>query len=48
MKTIIPRFILSFLFASYLVISGTGCKHTAHGTGKDIENMGEKIQDKTK
>ena len=25
----------------------SGCKNTAHGAGKDIENMGEKIQDKT-
>jgi len=24
-----------------------GCKHTANGAGKDIEKMGEKIQEKT-
>lgn len=24
-----------------------GCKHTAHGMGRDIEKAGEKIQEKT-
>jgi predicted small secreted protein len=26
---------------------GFGCKNTAHGVGKDVENVGEKIQEKT-
>ena len=42
------RFILILLFAaSFLGLSVTGCKHTANGAGKDIEQMGEKIQEKT-
>lgn len=28
-------------------IASTGCKHTAHGAGEDIEHMGQKIQEKT-
>jgi predicted small secreted protein len=34
--------------ALVLLVAGTGCKNTAHGVGKDIENVGEKIQEKTK
>lgn len=30
-----------------IALLGTGCKNTAHGAGEDIENMGEKIQEKT-
>jgi predicted small secreted protein len=30
-----------------LTLVATGCKNTANGAGKDIENMGEKIQEKT-
>lgn len=29
------------------LIFATGCRNTAHGFGKDVENAGEKIQDKT-
>ena len=36
---ILSAFILSFITS--------GCKHTANGAGKDIEQMGEKIQEKT-
>jgi len=40
--------ILCILFCSLLFCLGTsGCKNTANGAGKDIENMGEKIQEKT-
>ena len=30
-----------------LLAAATGCKHTANGFGKDVEHVGEKIQDKT-
>jgi predicted small secreted protein len=29
-------------------IAATGCRNTAEGVGKDMENAGEKIQDKSK
>jgi predicted small secreted protein len=32
---------------AFLTLTGTGCKNTAHGAGKDIEDIGEKIQEKT-
>ena len=48
MKTNIKRCVLSLLFVAFLVSVATGCKNTAQGAGKDIENMGEKIQEKTK
>ncbi len=48
MKTIIQRLVLSLFAAALLVASTTGCKHTARGAGEDIENVGEKIQEKTK
>ncbi len=36
------------LLAGILAMSLTsGCKNTAHGAGRDIEKMGEKIQEKT-
>jgi predicted small secreted protein len=31
-----------------LLAATIGCKHTARGAGKDIEKMGEKIQEKTR
>jgi predicted small secreted protein len=43
----ITRFILILFAASMLGLAAAGCKHTANGAGKDIEQMGEKIQDKT-
>lgn len=42
------NWLLIALFASaLLVLSGAGCKNTAHGVGEDVENVGEKIQEKT-
>ena len=38
--------VLSLLVTLCLAIS-TGCKNTAKGFGKDVENTGEKIQEKT-
>ncbi len=46
MKTIIPRIVI-LLVATVMVALTTGCRSTAHGAGEDIENMGEKIQEKT-
>jgi predicted small secreted protein len=37
----------ALLVGLVLTITVSGCKGTAHGAGKDIENMGEKIQEKT-
>ena len=36
------------VFVAALFAIATGCKHTAHGAGEDIERMGEKIQEKTR
>jgi predicted small secreted protein len=43
----IHRGIGILLLGLILMISAGGCKGTAHGAGKDIEKMGEKIQEKT-
>lgn len=48
MRNIIQRLVLGLFVTWLLVATTTGCKHTAQGAGKDIENMGEKIQEKTK
>ena len=44
----IKRIVIALLAATVMIIAGTGCKHTAHGVGQDVEKMGEKIQEKTK
>jgi predicted small secreted protein len=46
MKINLKQLVLG-LFAGLLIVAATGCKHTAHGAGEDIEKMGEKIQEKT-
>ena len=46
MKANIYRLLLIGMVALFAALS-SGCKNTAHGAGKDIENMGEKIQEKT-
>jgi predicted small secreted protein len=48
MKTMInllPRAILAAGFLAWVTLL-LGC-HTAHGFGQDVENAGEKIQQKT-
>lgn len=35
--------LVGILFAGF----NSGCKNTANGAGRDIEKIGEKIQDKT-
>ena len=47
MKAIVKRLVTVLSAFAMLAITGTGCKHTAHGAGQDIENMGEKIKEKT-
>ena len=36
------------LFAVALLFTATSCKNTAQGVGQDVENAGEKIQEKTR
>ena len=47
MKTI-NRLILGIFAAAFLTVAVAGCKHTANGVGKDMEDASEKIQEKTK
>ena len=44
----ILRIAVVWMVGWVLLVGSSGCKNTAHGAGKDIENMGEKIQEKTK
>lgn len=46
-KTNIGRGIFLLYVLALLGFAGAGCKHTANGAGQDIQNMGEKIQEKT-
>ena len=47
MKTYDSKTILALLFvAALLAIASSAC-NTAHGFGKDMENAGDKIQEKT-
>lgn len=36
----------AFVVAIAMLFAATGCKNTAKGFGKDVENTGEKIQKK--
>jgi predicted small secreted protein len=47
MKLSLKRLALLLLTATLVVFAVTGCQ-TANGLGKDVEKLGEKIQDKTK
>ena len=40
--------VMSIMLAVYAIVFVTGCKHTAHGAGEDMEKAGEKIQEKSK
>jgi len=42
----VKKMLLLFFAAAALLTSVSGCR-TAHGAGEDIQNAGEKIQDKT-
>ena len=39
---------LAAILLAIIVVGAMGCKHTAHGIGEDMEEAGEKIQEKTK
>jgi len=39
--------IIGLLAIALLAAAGSGCKNTAHGIGKDVEKVGDKIQEKT-
>jgi len=41
------NWLLIALASAFLVLGGVGCKNTANGVGKDVEKVGEKIQEKT-
>ena len=45
MKSLIKPFWVLLIVSSVLVAAG--CRHTAHGFGRDVEKAGEKIQEKT-
>lgn len=42
------RLVLALFAVALLTLSVTGCRNTARGVGKDVENAGEKIQEKTR
>ena len=47
MKDLFFRIVALGIIGWALLLSTTGCRNTAHGAGKDIEKIGEKIQEKT-
>lgn len=47
MKSTPKQFALFLLTAAWLVLAATGCQ-TSKGFGKDVEKLGEKIQDKAR
>ena len=44
----IQRLLLALLAVAALALSVVGCQNTAHGVGKDVEKVGDKIQEKTR
>ncbi len=48
MITSLKRIVIFLGVITLLAIVCTGCRHTARGFGKDMENAGEKIQQKTR
>jgi len=47
MNSFPKRFALLLLAAAFLAIATVGCQ-TSKGFGKDVEKLGDKIQDKSK
>jgi predicted small secreted protein len=47
MKNKLTVLVVSTFLLALIAGATLGCRHTAHGAGRDIERMGEKIQDKT-
>lgn len=41
------NYIIIALIAVFGIVA-TGCRHTAEGVGEDMENAGEKIQEKAR
>jgi predicted small secreted protein len=46
-KQAMNKFIIIALLLLTVALGGIACKNTAHGVGQDVENAGEKIQEKT-
>lgn len=46
MNTHIKRIVVLLFVTALLAVVGTGC-NTAHGFGKDVEKVGDKIQSGT-
>ncbi len=46
MNTHIKRIVVLLFVTALLAVVGTGC-NTAHGFGKDVEKVGDKIQEGT-
>ena len=46
MKSSFSTLVCALLIASFLAIASTGCQ-TTHGFGKDVEKLGDKIQEKS-
>jgi predicted small secreted protein len=40
--------LMLLLCAAILALTTVGCRNTAQGVGKDVEKVGEKIQEKTR
>jgi predicted small secreted protein len=47
MNSLLKRFALLLLAAAFLAIATVGCQ-TSKGFGKDVEKLGDKIQEKSK
>jgi predicted small secreted protein len=47
MNSTLSRLALLLLTVAFLALASTGCQ-TSKGFGKDVENLGDKIQDKSK
>jgi predicted small secreted protein len=43
MKTSLKRFVILLLAVGFMALAGAGCQ-TTKGFGKDVEKLGEKIQ----
>lgn len=46
MNTLIKRIVVLLFVTAVLTLAGLGC-NTAHGFGKDVEKVGDKIQSGT-
>ncbi len=44
----IQRLVLTIFAVALLTLCVAGCRNTARGVGKDVEKVGDKIQEKTR